>query len=315
MCADRLPLVIDTDPGVDDAIAILAALAAPALDLRALTVVSGNTPLATGVANAGGVLAFAGRDLPVHAGAAQPLLRDIIRGKYHGSSGMGPLTLPAARRAPEPEHAVDFLARSLREATKPNARRLTICAIGPLTNIALTLARDPGLVAGIERLVIMGGGFRTGGNRTPAAEFNILADPHAAAIVLRSGAPIVMAPLDVTQRAMATPARVAKLRDLGGRFAPAVADLLAFFDRKDPDRYGSMGGPLHDPCTILYLMHPELFTARRAQVDVCHDAGPAFGQTLADWWRLTDRPANAEILIDVDADGFFDALGALLQRL
>ncbi|MBL8701690.1 MAG: nucleoside hydrolase [Alphaproteobacteria bacterium] len=310
-----MPLVIDTDPGVDDAIAILAALAAPALDLRALTVVSGNAALETGVANAGGLLAFAGRDVPVHAGATRPLLRSILRGKYHGPSGMGPLALPPANRAPDPEHAVAFLVRSLREAARPGARRLTICAIGPLTNLALAIAQDPAVVAGIDRIVLMGGGFRTGGNRTPAAEFNILADPHAAAIVLGSGAPIVMAPLDVTQRAMATPARVAKLRALGGRYAVAVADLLDFFDRRDPDRYGSMGGPLHDPCTILYLLQPELFTARSAHVEICHDAGPAFGQTLADWWNLTDREPNAEILVDVDADGFFDRLGALLQAL
>lgn len=311
----RLPLVIDTDPGVDDAITLLAALAAPQLDLRAITVVHGNVDLARGVANAGGVLALAGRDVPVHAGAAGPLLREPMRGKFHGQSGVGPLALPPAARPASTEHAVDALTRMLESAMRPGSEKLTICPIGPLTNIALVLARDPRLIAGIARIVLMGGGFATGGNRTPAAEFNILADPHAAAIVLRSGAPIVMAPLDVTQKALATPARVARLRARGRAITTAVADLLAFFDRRDPDRYGDHGAPAHDPCTVLYLLRPDLFKTRAAHVEICTQEGPAFGQTIADWWGQTTKPANATIMVDVDADGFFDLLGDLLARL
>lgn len=307
--------VIDTDPGVDDCIALLAALASPEIDLRAITVTHGNVELSAALDNARRLCALAGRsDVPVHGGAARPLLRTPYRGKFHGRSGTGPLELPPPEVAASPEHAVTALARMLRAAARGDGPRLTICTIGPLTNVALALAQDPDLVAGIERIAMMGGAFQAGGNRTPSAEFNILADPHAARIVFASGAPIVMAPLDVTHQAMATPARVETLSRNPGRVAAAVAELLAFFDRKDPARYGSLGAPLHDPTIIGWLARPALFRARRAPVEICIDEGPAFGQTIADWWGVTGQAANAEILTGLDADGFFDWLGDALAR-
>jgi purine nucleosidase len=307
--------VIDTDPGVDDCIALLAALASPEIDLRAITVTHGNVELAPALENARRICALAGRaDIPIHGGAARPLLRTPYRGKFHGKSGVGPLELPPPRIEASPEHAVTALARMLRAAARGEGPRLTICTIGPLTNVALALAQDPDLVGGVERIAMMGGAFRAGGNRTPSAEFNILADPHAARIVFASGAPIVMASLDVTHQAMATPARVEILGRIPGRVPAAVAELLAFFDRKDPARYGSQGAPLHDPTIIGWLARPALFQSRRAAVEICTDEGPAFGQTIADWWGVTGNPANAEILTGLDVDGFFAWLGDTLGR-
>lgn len=307
--------VIDTDPGVDDCIALLAALASPEIDLRAITVTHGNVELCAALDNARRLCALAGRtDVPIHGGAARPLLRTPYRGKFHGKSGTGPLELPSAEVEASPEHAVSALARMLRAAARGDGPRLTICTIGPLTNVALALAQDPALVAGVERIAMMGGAFLAGGNRTPSAEFNILADPHAARIVFASGAPIVMAPLDVTHQAMATPARVEALARNPGRVAAAVAELLAFFDRKDPARYGSLGAPLHDPTIIGWLARPDLFGTRRAPVEICTDEGPAFGQTIADWWGVTGQVANAEILTGLDVEGFFGWLGGALAR-
>lgn len=313
--ADRRPLLIDTDPGVDDAVAILAALAAPGLDLRAISVVHGNVELPQAVENSRRVLEFAGRsDVPVHAGASKPLLRAPMRGKFHGSKGLGPLDLPAARAPVRSEHAVDMLARHLRAGLDGAAPKPLVCAIGPLTNVALVLAKEPELAGGFGKLAIMGGAFAEGGNRTPAAEFNFLADPHAAKIVFASGAPIALAPLDVTHRALATPARVASLRARGGKIAAAIADLLAFFDRKDPARYGDHGAPVHDPTTIAWLLRPDLFAVKRWHVDICVDEGPAFGQSVADRWGAAGNAPNADVLTGVDADGFFALLGDLLAK-
>lgn len=313
MSAARIATIIDTDPGVDDSIALLAALAAPELDIRAITVTHGNVELDKAVLNARRICTLAGRrDVPIHAGAALPLLRDPYRGKFHGASGVGPLELPPPNVEIQAEHAVAAIARLLRDGANGDGPKITLCTIGPLTNVALALAQDPALARGVERIVMMAGGFATGGNRTPTAEYNILADPHAAKIVFASGAPIVMAALDVTHKAMATPARVAALRARPGRVTAAVAELLAFFDRKNPARYGSEGAPLHDPCAVLYLLAPQLFESRRTHVEICCDEGPAFGQTIADWWSVTGREPNADILVGVDADAFFARLGDLL---
>lgn len=311
--AEKRPLLIDTDPGVDDAVTLLAARAAPGFDLIGVSVVNGNVELDRGVENALRVLAFAGRaDVPVHRGASKPLLRDAMRGKFHGTKGLGPLALPEAPAPARQEHAVDMLARHLRAGLSGAAPKPCVCAIGPLTNIALVLAKEPELARGFDTLAIMGGGFAVGGNRTPTAEFNFLADPHAAKIVFASGAPIVLAPLDVTHKALATPGRMARLRARGGAFAAAVADLLTFFDRKDPARYGDFGAPVHDPTTLAWLLRPDLFRVEAWPVEICVEEGPAFGQSVADRWGATGRAPNARVLTDVDVDGFFDLLGDLL---
>jgi purine nucleosidase len=311
----KLPVIIDCDPGVDDAIALLLALASPELEILAITTVSGNVPAERTLDNARRVVSLAGRpEVPVHGGCTAPLLGPLVRGKYSGAGGLGGSLLPEATMPQAAGHATDVITRHLSDAVA-NGRPITLCTLGPTTNIAVALARDPLLAHGIARIVTMGGGFAMGGNRTPTAEFNILADPHAAEIVLRCGAPIVLAPLDVTFQALATPARVTALRATPGRLTALAADLITFYDRNDPARYGEAGGPLHDPCVITYLLRPDLFGTREAYVTVSLESGLGYGQTIGDFFGLTGRPTNATVLWNLDAAGFFDLLWSRLATL
>ena len=276
----RRPLIIDTDPGVDDAIAILLALASPELDLLGICAVAGNVPLAATQDNARRICELAGRpDIPVYAGCPRPMLREQIFGKYSGVSGLG--------------------------GTQGRREKVTICAIGPLTDLGVVFSMRPSVVRGIERLVIMGGAFSALGNRTPSAEYNILADPHAARIVFSSGAPITLAPLDMTFRALAKPEWVASLKALKRRVASVAAELITFYDRNDPERYGEVGGPLHDPTTVAWLLRPEFFTGRDVFVDVDCEGHLTLGHTQADWRGKTGCPANAHVLTGIDAPAFF----------
>ena len=310
-----IPVIVDCDPGVDDAIALLLALASPELEVRAVTTVSGNVPAERTAENALRVLALAGRpDIPVHAGCIGPILGPMLRGKYSGAGGLGGTLLPASPVPVAPGHAVDVLTAHLLAAARAGAP-ITLLTLGPMTNVAVALARDPSIAAGIARVIAMAGAFAAGGNRTPTAEFNVLADPHASEVVLRCGAPVVLAPLDVTFQALATPARVADLRARPGRIAGTAADLITYYDRNDPARYGEPGGPLHDPCVVAYLLRPDLFGARKANVTVELTPGHCYGQTIDDFFGATDRPRNATVLHRLDAPGFFDLLWERLARL
>ena len=307
-----LPIIIDCDPGVDDAIALLLALASPELEVRAVTTVAGNVPGDRTAENARRVLALAGRgDIPVHAGCVGPILGPVMRGKYSGAGGLGGTLLPEAEAPLAEGHAVDVLTAELSAAAQAGAP-ITVCTLGPFTNLAVALARDPLLARGIRQVVSMAGAFVAGGNRTPTAEFNVLADPHAAEIVLRCGAPVVLAPLDVTFQALATPTRVAAFRAMPGRAVQTAAELITFYDRNDPERYGEPGGPLHDPCVIAWLLKPELFGTRAANVSVELTEGKCYGQAVGDFFGTTDRPRNATVLSRLDAPGFFDLLWSRL---
>ncbi len=309
------PIVIDTDPGVDDAVAILLALASPELEVRAITTVAGNVPAEQTALNARKICELAGRpDLAVHAGCPRPLVRDQIFGKYSGSGGLGAETLPAPAMRLAPLHAVDRLRAELGPAAVGASPPVTLCCLGPLTNVAVALAHDPSLAKGIERLVIMGGAFLAGGNRTPSAEFNILADPHAAQRVMAAGAPITLAPLDLTHQALATPARIARIAALPNPVAQSVQRLLTFYDRNDPERFGGPGGPVHDACTIAWLLRPDLFQSRPAWVQVETAGALTLGHTAADWWGTTGHAPNVDVLVQLDADGFFDLLTERLGR-
>jgi purine nucleosidase len=308
------PIIIDTDPGQDDAVAILLALASPELDVLGITTVAGNVPLHLTSRNALMVCELAGRpDMRVFAGCDRPLLRPLVTAEHiHGRTGLDGPDLPEPTMALQPAHAVDWLVETLMAAGEGE---VTLCPLGPLTNVAMALAREPRIASRIREIVLMGGGFFEGGNITPAAEFNIHVDPHAAAMVLGSGVPVVMMPLDVTHKALTSRVRVERLRALGNRAGPAVAALLDFFERYDEAKYGSDGGPLHDPCTIAYLLRPELFAGRRVNVEVETRSELTMGMTVVDWWRVTDRPANALVMRDIDADGFFDLLCERIARL
>ena len=310
----RQAIVIDTDPGQDDAIAILLALASPELEVLGLSTVAGNVPLALTSRNARMVCELAGRpDLPVHAGADRPLQRPLVTAEHvHGKTGLDGFELPAPTMPLQDGHSVDFIIRSVME--RP-AGSVTLCPLGPLTNIALALQKEPALAARIGRIVLMGGGCFEGGNITPAAEFNCYVDPHAAAVVFASGVPLTMVPLDCTHQALTSPARIAAIRALGGRIGPAVAGWLAFAERFDEQKYGQQGGPLHDPCVIAWLLKPELFRGRTCNVEIETQSPLTLGMSVIDWWGVTDRPRNALVLGEVDAQGFFDLLTERLGRL
>ena len=307
-------LIIDTDPGQDDAVAILLALASPELDLLGITTVAGNVPLALTQENARKICDLADRtDMPVFAGADAPLARPLVTAEHvHGRTGLDGPVLPLPVTPLQDRHAVDFLIETIRTE---DADSVTIAPVGPLTNIAMALRQAPDIAARIRQIVLMGGGYFEGGNITPAAEFNIYVDPEAAAEVFSAGIPIVMMPLDVTHKVLTTSARTRKIRDIGSRTAVAVADMLEFFERFDEEKYGSDGGPLHDPCTIAWMLRPGMFSGRQCNVEIETKSDLTMGMTVIDWWQVSDRPHNAFVVGDVDADAFFDLVTARLAQL
>ena len=309
------PILIDTDPGQDDAVAILLALASPdEIDVRAIVAVAGNVPLALTERNARIVRDLAGRpDVPVHAGADRPLERPLRTAEHvHGQTGLDGPPLPEPRAPLDPEHGVDAIVRHLREAGPDG---LTLCALGPLTNLALAIRAAPELLPNVREVVLMGGAYFEVGNITPAAEFNVYVDPEAAAEVFACGRPITVMPLDVTHKALTTAPRVQAFRDLGTEAGRMVAAWTDFFERFDKEKYGSAGAPLHDPCVIAWLLAPELFSGRHVNVEVETGSELTRGMTVADWWGVTDRAPNATFVGDVDAEGFFGLLTDRIGRL
>ena len=308
-------IIIDTDPGIDDAVAILLALAAPEeLEVLGIVAVAGNLPLAQTERNARRLCELAGRsDVPVYAGCARPLLRRLATAAHiHRETARDSLLLPEPTVAPRPQHGVDFLIETLRAA---EAGTITLCALGPLTNIAMTLVKAPNVATTVAELVIMGGACFELGNVTPAAEFNIHVDPHAAAIVFDSGIPITMIPLDVTHQMLTTPKRLAALRALDNRCGRAVAALLASFERRRRPKFGARATALHDPSVIAYLLKPTLFQGREVNVAVETQSPLTLGMTVVDWWGVTSRKPNLRLMTTVDADGFYELLTAGLARL
>src|SRR6516225_10108921 len=308
-------IIIDTDPGIDDAVAILLALAAPEeLEVLGIVAVAGNLPLAQTERNARRVCELAGRpEIPVYAGCARPMLRPLATAEHiHGETARDRLLLPEPTMALRPQHGVDFLIDTLRGA---EAGTITLCALGPLTDIAMALVKAPEIAERIGEPVAMGGACFALGNVTPAAEFNIHVDPEAAAIVLNSGIPITMIPLDVTQQVLTTPKRLAALRGLGNRCGSAVAALLATFERKRRANFGTRGRALHDPCVIGYLLRPPLFGGREVNVSIETQSPLTLGMTVVDWWGVTGRKANLRLMNTVDAGGFYDLMTENLARL
>ena len=311
---ERQKIIIDTDPGQDDAVAILLAFASPELQVLGITTVAGNVPLALTTRNALVVRELAGRpEVPVFAGADRPLVRPLRTAEHiHGASGLNGAELPEPGGKPEAMPAVEFLVETLR---REPAGTVTLCTLGPLTNVAEALARAPDMAPRVKRLVLMGGAYFEVGNITPAAEFNIHVDPEAAAAVFASGIPITMMPLDVTHRALTSRAIVEGFRELGTPVGRAVAGWTDFFERYDKEKYGSEGAPLHDPCVIAWLIEPELFRGREVNVEIETTSPLTLGMTVADWWRVTDRKPNATFMREVDRDGFFALLTERLGRL
>lgn len=307
-----LPVILDGDPGLDDAIAWLLAFASPEeLDVLALTTVHGNVGLDRTTRNAGVTLALAGADVPVYAGADRPLLRGpMTAAKVHGETGLPAADLPEPRRGPEAEHAVNFIVQAVRE--RPG--EITLVATGPLTNVALAFRLAPDLPGKVREVVWMGGS--TGeGNRTPSAEFNALADPHAAQIVLDSGARVRMFGLNATMQAVATPGRVERLRGLGNRAGRVSAELLTFYAGIYRERYGLSGGALHDPLAVAATLRPGLCRMQPMNVQVETHEGLNFGRTVCDRYGVTEKPANVEVAVEVDDGAFFELLLERVGRL
>jgi purine nucleosidase len=311
----RHPIIIDTDPGLDDAVAILLALAAAEeLEVLGLVAVAGNLPLAQTERNARRVCELAGRlDVPVYAGCARPILRPLATGeRVHRETDRDRLLLPDPTIALQPQHGVDFLVETLRDS-KPGT--VTLCALAPLTNIAIALTKAPEVIGKIRELIVMGGSCFELGNVTPAAEFNMHVDPHAAEIVFNSGIPITMIPLDVTHKLTTTQPRLASLRALPNRCGAAVAALLAAFARNRRAKFGLRARALHDPAVIGYLLRPHLYEGREVNVAVETESLLTVGMTVVDWWGVTGRPVNARFMNTVDSDGFYELLTEKLARL
>jgi purine nucleosidase len=313
MSAERI--IIDTDPGQDDAVAILLALASPDdIEVSGITTVAGNVPLDLTTRNAQIICELAGRpDVAIYPGCDAPLARDLVTAEHvHGKTGLDGPVLPDPSMPVRETHAVDFIIETVRHEP---AGTITLCALGPLTNIARALQRAPDIAGKIKQIVLMGGAYFEVGNITPTAEFNIYVDPHAAEAVFRCGAPIVVMPLDVTHKALVTAPRNDAFRALATPVGQAVAEMTDFFERFDKDKYGSAGAPLHDPCVVAYLIRPELFSGRQINVEIETTSELTMGMTVADWWGVTDRPANALFVGDLNAEGFFDLLTERLARL
>jgi purine nucleosidase len=308
-------IIIDTDPGQDDAAALMLAFASPdELDLLGITTVAGNVPLSYTSRNARIVCELCGEDRrAVYEGADRPMVRDLVTAEHvHGKTGLDGAVLPEPTMQVRPQHAVDFIIDTIRREPEGT---VTLCTLGPLTNIGLALQKAPDIAPRVKELVMMGGGFFEGGNITPAAEFNIYVDPHAAAAVVGSGIPVTMMPLDVTHQLMTTKARVARIAEIGTKPAATMVEWLQFFERFDEEKYGSDGGPLHDPTVIAYLLKPELFSGRHCNVEIELQSELTVGMTVVDWWRVSGRNPNVQVMRDVDADGFFDLLIERFARL
>ncbi|MFP7571465.1 nucleoside hydrolase [Marivita sp. S2033] len=308
-------IIIDTDPGQDDAVAILLALASPEeIEVLGLTAVAGNVPLALTQKNARIVCELAGRpETRVFAGCDAPLARKLVTAEHvHGKTGLDGPTLPDPTMQLQDGHAVDFIIDTLR--AEPSGT-VTLCPLGPLTNIAVALQRAPDIAGRIQEIVLMGGAYFEVGNITPTAEFNIYVDPEAAKIVFACGAPITVMPLDVTHKALVTKPRNDAFRALDTPVGLAVAEMTDFFERFDKEKYGSDGAPLHDPCVTAYLIDPNLFTGRHINVEIETRSELTLGMTVADWWGVTDRAPNATFMGDLDSDGFFTLLTDRIARL
>ncbi|MGE8479661.1 MAG: nucleoside hydrolase [Pseudomonas shirazensis] len=308
-------LIIDTDPGADDLVALFLAMASPGeLNIRAITTVAGNVRLEKTARNARLAREWAGReDIPVYAGAGRPLVRaPIYAAEVHGEEGITGVQVHEPKQGLAAGNAVQYLVDTL-SAAKPHS--ITIAMLGPQTNLALALIQQPGIAQGIKEVVVMGGAHFNGGNITPVAEFNLYADPHAAEVVLASGVKLTYLPLDVTHKLLTSDARLKQLSAVNNRASKQVVDILNAYIQHDMQLYGMPGGPVHDASVIAYLLKPEMFSGRQIHMSVDSREGPTFGQTVADWYGVLKQPANVMWVEEGDAQGLFDLLSERLARL
>ena len=307
-------IIIDTDPGQDDALAILLALGSPELDVLGITTVAGNVPLQHTTRNALLVCELAGRpDVPVFAGCDRPMVRPLVTAEsVHGKTGLDGPDWEQPTMELHPQHAVDWMIETLLAA---DDGEVTICPIGPATNLGMAMIREPRIVPKLREIVTMGGGYFVGGNVTPAAEFNVYVDPHAASVMYRSGAPIVTMPLDVTHTALMSSAWIESIRDIGGPLGDKTAQMLSFYERFDLERYGDHGGPLHDPATIAYLVRPDLYSGKNVFVEIETHSELTMGMTVVDYWHTRGELPNCRWVTEVDSGAFFALIRERLRNL
>ena len=308
-------IIIDTDPGQDDAVALLLALASPEeLDVLGIVAVAGNVGLAQNARNALKIVELSGRtDVPVFAGCERPMRRKLVTAEHvHGPTGLDGPDLPEPKKKLEEKHGVDFIIDTLRAE---EAGTVTLCTLGPLTNVAMALVKAPDIGPRIREIVMMAGAYFEVGNITPSAEFNVYVDPEAADVVLTSGIPITMIPLDVTHGVLSLSHRLEGFVAIGNRSGKAVSEMLAFSERFDLEKYGGAGAPLHDPCVIAWLLKPELFDGRKINVTIETTSELTRGMTVADYWRITDRPKNVLYLRTADDESFYRLLTERIARL
>ena len=313
--ATRRRIILDCDPGRDDAIAIATALASSAeIELAGITAVAGNVPLEITWRNARFLCELCGYpDMPVHAGADRPLVREPVTAvRHHGESGLEGVEVEMPAGPIETRRAVGFIADTLRASRD---REVTLVAVGPLTNLALVVREHPDLVPKVREIVVMGGASRAGGNVTPAAEFNVYADPHAAAIVFDCGRPLTVHGLDVTHQVLAAPRHAERLAAGGGEPARRLAPLLHPAAGSRGPRFGPERSPIHDPCTIAWLLRPELFATESVPVTVETEGVHTMGSTVVDWWGVTGREPNARWVTEADGEAVLDLVIERIARL
>ena len=311
----RKNIIIDCDPGQDDAIMLLLAFSAPEkLNILGITTVAGNVPLEKTQRNARIITELAGiENIKIYAGCDRPIKKKLITAEYvHGIEGIDGAPIFNPKIPLEEQHAVDFIIETLSLSEDDS---ITLVPTGPLTNIAQAIKKNPKILNKISEIVIMGGAMKEGGNTTPSAEFNIYVDPHAAEIVLNAGKPIVIMPLDVTHKVITNTEITNRIENLGNKSGKLVASMLKFYNRFDENKYGSDGGPLHDPCTIAYLLDSELFIGKQVNVSVETKSELTLGCTSVDFWEVTNKSKNCFWIYDVNKDGFFDMLLRQISKL
>lgn len=310
MSSNRIPVIVDCDPGHDDAVALFFAHAREEIDIRLVSTVAGNQTVEKTTLNAQRIISFLKMKAPVARGASKPLFRDLITAEsVHGESGLDGPVLPDVHISAVDQPAFSMMVKVLEESEKP----LTIVATAALTNVGLLLLLRPDLKSRIERISLMGGSL-SGGNWSPSAEFNILVDPEAAHVVFSSGLPIIMSPLELTHRALVTTSDIERIRSIGSRSALLVAGLLDYF-WKVYERAGFLGAPLHDLCAVAVLTAPEIFQGKRGRVQVECEGVYSNGTTVVSLVDFPDSDANVEVLLDLDREALVDLLVTTLETL
>lgn len=303
-------IILDCDPGHDDAVAIMMAAKHPRIDLLGVTIVAGNQTLEKTTRNGLNVVQHLGLDVPVYAGCGIPMVRDrqVIADDIHGETGLdGPVFEPLTKEV-EREHAVDFIIKTLMESDGD----VTLVPTGPLTNIAMAMRMEPKIIEKIEEIVLMGGAYQLG-NVTPAAEFNIIADAEAAYIVFNSGRPVTMMGLDLTRQALCYPEIIERMRKIDNKASELFADLMTFFGKTQKAVFGWEGGPLHDPTCIAYLINPSCIEVKEMFTEVEIRSEKCYGRTLCDYFGITGKAPNSKVAVKLDKENFWNTVEECLK--